>query len=169
MAPLSPNTEPKGLSGKDQAIEAAQWRCLGRQPTPLTTQVERVTKRMSKSSKRPRRAEKSGAAVKRPWPSDGSVKRPGRIATPATAEKRPRALASSPDRNHDKRLRACSDAGRTSADKTPSKKTSLVRPPPLHGRPPPDKPVKMARLQCRPSLATCSVPKTTTHDVKPSS
>ncbi len=119
-------------------------------------------------SKRPRRAEKSGTAFKRPLPTDGAAKRPRRIATPATAAKRPCTLTSSPDGNQGKRLRAWSDAGRTSTNKAPSNEASLVRPSPLRGRPPPDKPTKKARTPRSPSDTKRSEVKTMTPIAKPS-
>ena len=155
MAEASGGPKPK------QGTKRAQWETHGDREgrvalpwlktDPATDDGGKSCEKGVQIQNKTRRAEESGAAVKRSLPTDGAAKRPRRIATPATAVKRPSTLTSSSDRNQSKRLRARSDAGRASTNKAPSNKTGLVRPPPSHGRPPPDKLIKRARTLRSPS------------------
>ncbi len=103
-----------------------------------------------KAPKKPRNDARTGAAAKRPLPTDGAAKRPRRIATPATAVKRPSASTPLTDGTQVKRPRAHGDVGRASASKVAASKTCLVRQSSLHGRPPPDKLETRTRLICGP-------------------
>ncbi len=128
--------EASGGPKPKQGTKRAQWETHGDREgrvalpwlktDPATDDGGKSCEKGVQIQNKTRRAEESGAAVKRSLPTDGAAKRPRRIATPATAVKRPSTLTSSSDGNQSKRLRARSDAGRASTNKAPSNKTGLV-------------------------------------------